>query len=93
MSESEIEGMGDSVYSKTANRSVLGVMNEFAFLGEGYLDRNGLIDPLALSLKLAQTPCSPLHKGAIFPDKAVRDLVNRGGVVSTPSYETVKRLN
>ena len=58
--ESEIEGMGDPVYSKTANRSVVGVMNEFAFLGESYRDRNGLIDPLALSLKLAQTPCSPL---------------------------------
>ena len=92
MSESEIEGMGDPVYSKTANRSVLGVMNEFAFLGEGYRDRNGLIDPLAISLKLAQTPCSPLYKGAVFPDRAVRDLVNRGGVDSTPSCETAKRL-
>ena len=90
--ESEIEGMGDPVHSKTANRSVVGVMNEFAFLGEGYRDRNGLIDPLAISLKLAQTPCSPLYKGAVFPDRAVRDLVNRGGVDSTPSCETVKRL-
>jgi len=90
--ESEIEGMGDPVYSKTANRSVVGVMNEFAFLGEGYRDRNGLIDPLAISLKLAQTPCSPLYKGAVFPDRAVRDLVNRGGVDSTPSCETAKRL-
>ena len=90
--ESEIDGMGDPVYSKAANRSVVGVMNEFAFLGEGYRDRNGLGAPLALSLKLAQTPCSPLYKGAVFPDRAVRDLVNSGGVDSTPSYETVKRL-
>lgn len=78
--ESEIEGMGDVAYAKTSNRSVVGVMNEFAFLAEGYRDRNGLIDPLALSLKLAHTPCGPLYKGAVFPDKAVRELVDGRGV-------------
>ena len=76
----EIEGMGDVAYAKTANRSVVGVMNGFAFLAEGYRDRNGLIDPLELSLKLAQTPCGPLYKGAVFPDKAVRELVDGGSV-------------
>ena len=78
--ESEIEGMGDIVYAKTANRSVMGVMNEFASLADGYRDRNGLINPLALSLKLAHTPCGPLYKGAVFPEKAVRELVDGGGV-------------
>lgn len=74
----EIDGMREVVYAKTANRSVVGTMNEFAFLAEGYRDRNGAIDPLALSLKLAHTPCGPLYKGAVFPDKAVREIVFGG---------------
>ncbi len=78
--ESEISGMSEVVYAKTANRSVLGVMNEFVFLAEGYRDQDGSIDPVALSLKLAGTPCGPLYKGAVFPDKALRELV-RGGAI------------
>ena len=78
--DSEISGMGEVVYAKTANRSVLGVMNEFVFLAEGYRDQDGSIDPVGLSLRLAGTPCGPLYKGAVFPDKAVRELVH-GGVI------------
>ena len=68
----EIESMNDVIYAKTSNRSVVGVMNEFVFLADGYRDRNGLIDPLTVSLRLAQTPCGPLYKDAITPDNAVR---------------------
>jgi hypothetical protein len=76
----EIECMNDVIYAKTSNRSVVGVMNEFVFLADGYRDRNGLIDPLAASLQLAQTPCGPLYKGAICPDKAVCELVDGHGI-------------
>jgi len=78
--DSEISGMSEVVYVKTANRSVLGVMNEFVYLAEGYRDQDGTVDPVALSLKLAGTPCGPLYKGAVFPDKALRELV-RGGAI------------
>ena len=78
--DSEISGMGEVVYAKTANRSVLGVMNEFVYLAEGYRDQDGSIDPVGLSLRLAGTPCGPLYKGAVFPDKALRELVH-GGVI------------
>jgi hypothetical protein len=78
--ESEISGMAEVVYAKTANRSVVGVMNEFAFLAEGYRDLEEAVDPLALSLKLAGTPCGPLYKGAVFPDKAVMELVGGGPI-------------
>jgi hypothetical protein len=77
---SEISGMGEVVYAKTANRSVLGVMNEFVYLAEGYRDQDGSVDPVVLSLRLAGTPCGPLYKGAVFPDKALRELVH-GGVI------------
>jgi hypothetical protein len=76
--QSEIEGMGEVVYAKTSNRSVLGMMNQFAFLAEGYRDQDVSIDPIKLATKLAGTPCGPLYKGAIFPDKAVRELVYGG---------------
>ena len=76
--DSEISGMSEVVYAKTANRSVLGVMNEFVFLADGYRDQDGSVNPVALSLKLAGTPCGPLYKGAVFPDKALRELVYGG---------------
>ena len=77
---SEISGMGEVVYAKTANRSVLGVMNEFVYLAEGYRDQDGSIDPVGLSLRLAGTPCGPLYKGAVFPDMALRELVHGGAI-------------
>ena len=73
---SEIEGVKAVVYAKTSNHSVLGMMNEFTRLAEVYRDAQGLSDALALSLKLAHTPCGPLYKGPVFPDKAVRWLVD-----------------
>ena len=78
--DSEIRGMGEVVYAKTANRSVLGVMNEFVYLAEGYRDQDGSIDPVVLSLRLAGTPCGPHYKGAVFPDKAMRELVHGGAI-------------
>ena len=78
--DAEIGGMNEVVYAKTANRSVVGMMNEFTFLAEAFRDRGGLLDPLALSLKLAAVPCGPLRKGAGSPDRAVRELVSGGGV-------------
>lgn len=78
--EAEIEDMDEVVYAKTANRSVLGVMNEFVFLAQGYRDAGGANDLLALSLKLAGTPCGPLYKGAVFPDKALLELVKAGSL-------------
>jgi hypothetical protein len=56
-------------YAKTSNRSVLGIMNQFSFLAEGYREYSETDDLLELSLKLANTPCSPLYKRETFPDK------------------------
>ena len=63
--KSELEKMGQVTYSKTSNRSVLGIMNQFTYHAEGYRDHFGLVDPLALSVKLAGTPCSPLYLSLI----------------------------
>ncbi len=76
--KSELEKMGQVTYCKTSNRSVLGIMNQFTFQAESYRDHFGLVEPLALSVKLAGTPCSPLYKGAICPDLAVREVMAEG---------------
>ena len=76
--KSELQDMGQVTYCKTSNRSVLGIMNQFTFQAESYRDHFGLVDPLALSVKLAGTPCSPLYKGAICPDLAVREVMANG---------------
>jgi hypothetical protein len=76
--KSELEKMGQVTYCKTSNRSVLGIMNQFTFQAESYRDHFELVDPLALSVKLAGTPCSPLYKGAICPDLALREVMSEG---------------
>ncbi len=55
-------------------------MNEFVYLAEGNRNHHGLTDPLALSLKLSGTPCGPLYKGPVFPNKVVLELA-AGGVI------------
>lgn len=51
--------------AKTSNRSVLGSMNDFAFLADAHHDH--LPDLIALSVRLAETPCSPLYKRHVTP--------------------------
>jgi hypothetical protein len=53
----------------TANRSVVGVMNEFTVLADAW--RDGHVDLLALSLRLAATPCGPLYSTHGSPDRAL----------------------
>lgn len=62
-------------YAKTANRSLLGMLNQFTYLTEGYRDYCQTADLQWLSMKLSETPCSPLYKKAISPVSALRRLI------------------
>lgn len=64
----------------TNNRSVVDVMNEFAFLGEARRQR-GVDDLEQLSLELAGTPVGPLRARTGFPDL---ELGTSGECGSTP---------
>lgn len=58
----------------TINRSVVGVMNEFAALAA--VTRDGPADDLlGLSVQLAATPCTPLYRRHISPDRELTALV------------------
>lgn len=58
--EREMAAMSDVALAKTANRSIVGTMNEFSFLAEGYREYLETSDLITLSMRLAETPCSPI---------------------------------
>ena len=65
--------------AKTVSRSVVGVMNEFRFLADAYVKLGDEQEPLSLSLRLAATPCGPLYKRHVSPDRELAALVGHSG--------------
>lgn len=59
----------------TASRSVVGVMNEFIHLANAYRNPDGAADLDPLTMRLAQTPCGPLYKTHISPDRELAALL------------------
>jgi hypothetical protein len=91
--EEELEAMKHHVLDKTRNRSVVGVMNEFASLAEHHraskaaVDLEALehhraskaaVDLEALAVHLAGTPCGPLYQTHITPDRALAAVAGSG---------------
>ena len=58
--EREVAQMSDVALAKTANRSIVGTMNEFSFLAEGYREYLETSDLITLSMRLSETPCSSI---------------------------------
>jgi hypothetical protein len=67
----ELTQMKEVQYAKTSNRSVVGILNQFTYVAEGYREHLETKDLLTLSLRLSETPCSPLYKSHISPDRAL----------------------
>ena len=59
----------------TADRSPVGVLNEFGRLADWH--RTEIDDLLELSLRLATTPLSPLYRRHISPDRELTALINQ----------------
>ena len=64
-----------AVYTKTASRTVVGIMNEFTFLGRHMEEDFGPGNLLRIALDLSKTPCGPLYKRHVSPDREIRNLV------------------
>jgi hypothetical protein len=73
--EEEQRQMRDRRLAKTANRSVVGIMNEFTFLAESYRGGTPAPDLLALAMRLAATPCGPLYGKHVSPDRELAALL------------------
>src|SRR3546814_17981163 len=70
-------------YAKTANRSVVGILNEFVKQAEFWLaayayEKGDDDDLLSISANLAETPCSPLYKGPVSTDQTLHEIVQAG---------------
>jgi hypothetical protein len=70
---SELAAMGEVCVAKTINRSVVGTMNEFAFLAEGCREDTGVADLLTLSRRLAETPCGAVKYNS--PARLIAEVV------------------
>jgi hypothetical protein len=71
----EIAGMTEHQVAKTANRSVVGIMNEFTFLASYGPPPSKDADLIELSLSMAQTPCGPLYGRHVNPDRELQAFV------------------
>jgi hypothetical protein len=71
--ETEPAAMTEILLTPTANRSVVGVLNEFTFLSDVHrADPDGLLE---LSVRLAATPLGPLYGRHVSPDRELAVLV------------------
>ena len=78
--DQELAETRDARLAPTANRSLLGIMNEFTFLAEHTRNRAEALDATGLaelSGWLASTPCSPLYKRHVSPDRELRALAEQ----------------
>ena len=73
--DEEQRQMRDRRLAKTANRSVVGIMNEFTFLAGAYRGDTPAPDLLALAMRLAATPCGPLYSKHVSPDRELAALL------------------
>ena len=67
--DEEQRQMRDRRLAKTANRSVVGIMNEFTSLAQAYRGDTPAPDLLALAMRLAATPCGPLYSKHVSPGR------------------------
>jgi hypothetical protein len=66
--------MTQTTLAKTANRSLVGMLNEFAFLADRWRATTaGLVE---LSLRLSDVPCGPLFRTYTSPRQAVAAAVD-----------------
>ena len=65
----ECRRMADCRFGVTVSRSVVGIMNEFTRLSGFDRERDPERDLLDLALDLATTPCGPLYRRHISPDR------------------------
>ena len=73
--EYEVAEIAQHRLGPTENRSVIGIMNEFARLGRVHRRSNGVHDLGALSLRLAETPCGSLYGRHLSPDRELAAFV------------------
>jgi hypothetical protein len=75
--DAELAQMTDCRLAPTSNRSAVGVMNEFSRLAETYRTAPGIPDLIKLAVRLAATPCGPLYRRHVSPDRELAALATQ----------------
>lgn len=76
----ELAAMQDARLAPTANRSTVGIMNEFTFMAEADRAHHPDVDTTdltGLARWLAGTPCSPLFTRHTSPDRELHALIQQ----------------
>jgi hypothetical protein len=73
--ECELTAMDDVVVSKTDNRQIVGVLNEFAVMANRMRERDSDLSPIRLAMQLAEVPVGIYRSEHRFPDLALHALV------------------
>jgi len=61
----------------TTNRSVVGVMTELGHLAKIHRDTDPTLDLVGLAVRLAATPCGPLYKTNLRPDRELAAVLQK----------------
>lgn len=75
--EEELRQMRCRRLAKTANRSIVGIMNEFTYLAGTYRGDTPAPELLEIAMRLATTPCGPLYSKHVSPDRELDALLRR----------------
>ncbi len=73
--DAEAAQMTDCRLATTSNRSVVGIMTEFTHLAEAYRACDGDPNLIDLALRLAETPCGPLYRRHVSPDRELAAII------------------
>ena len=71
----DIAAMAEHATRTTSSRSLVGMLNEFVFLAGHRSQHDPDLDLTELSVALARTPCSPLYKRHVSPDRELAALL------------------
>lgn len=77
--QAETDQMREHRLGPTASRSVVGVMNQFAYLADVHRERDADPDLVELSVRLSSTPCGPLYGRHGSPDRELAAVVRATG--------------
>ena len=72
--EREVEATREALIARTDNRSLLGTLNDFAFMLTWQLPDHPDLDLVQAALELSHTPVQPLRP-VHFPDQVTRELL------------------
>jgi hypothetical protein len=88
----EVRGMNKMPFGKTADRTVLGSMNDLAFQARAFFERGEVVYAEELHIYLNDTPCGPLeYSSPMWATREACGLPAKGGPEWSAVYAASRR--